>query len=97
SVLSLATDSAPRTADALRVYPNPCILGTHSRLVIDSLPRNARVEVRTLNGRLVATPEVDQGLHRSVWRPTGIASGIYLLVVHGPAGSHVTRVAIIRE
>jgi ligand-binding sensor domain-containing protein len=96
SLLSLGTDSAATDAASLRVYPNPCVLGTHSRVVIDSLPDNVRVEVRTLGGKLVAEPVVDQGLHRAVWRPVDVASGIYLLVVRGPLGSHVARVAVIR-
>lgn len=97
TLLSLGTDSVPTSAASLRVYPNPCILGTHSRVVIDSLPENASVEVRTLTGRLVARPEVDAGLHRAVWRPGDVATGIYLLVVSGRLGTHVTRVAVIRQ
>ena len=98
SLLKIAADSAPVGAVSLPVYPNPCVLGLHSRVVIDSLPEDSRVEVRTLTGRLVAEPVVDEGMHRAVWRPDDVASGIYLLVVFNPAGgAHIERVAVVRD
>jgi ligand-binding sensor domain-containing protein len=84
------------TADHLRVYPNPCILGVHSGVVIDGLPYDATsVGVRTLDGRLVAELRVETARHQAVWRPQNKASGLYLLVVNTPRGVRVERVALV--
>jgi ligand-binding sensor domain-containing protein len=84
------------TADHLRVYPNPCILGVHSGVVIDGLPYDAiKVEVRTLVGRQVAELQVETARHQAVWRPRDQASGLYLLVVSTSRGVRVERVALV--
>jgi hypothetical protein len=85
------------TADHLLVYPNPCILGVHSVVSIDSLPYDVTsVDVRTLDGRLVAEKlKVNRALHQAVWWPQGKASGLYLLVVKTPRGVRVERVALV--
>jgi hypothetical protein len=84
------------TADHLRVYPNPCILGVHSGVVIDGLPYDATsVGVRTLEGRLVAELRVETARHQAVWRPQNKASGLYLLVVSTPRGVRIERVALV--
>jgi hypothetical protein len=84
------------TADHLRVYPNPCIIGVHSGVVIDGLPYDATsVGVRTLDGRLVAELRVETARHQAVWRPQSKASGLYLLVVNTPRGVRVERVALV--
>jgi hypothetical protein len=84
------------TADHLRVYPNPCILGVHSGVVIDGLPYDATsVGVWTLDGRLVAELRVETARHQAVWRPQNKASGLYLLVVNTPRGVRVERVALV--
>ena len=77
------------------VFPNPCVLGVHQQVVVDSLPEDAAVEIRALSGRLVATLDVDAGLRRAVWRPEGVASGLYLVLVTSPVGSRVERVAVV--
>jgi ligand-binding sensor domain-containing protein len=85
------------TAEHLRVYPNPCVLGTHTGVVIDGLPYDAtKVEVRTLVGRQVAELAVEMARHQAVWRPRDQASGLYLLVVSTPRGVRVERVALVR-
>jgi len=43
----------------------------------------------------VATLDVDAGLRRAVWRPEGVASGLYLVLVTSPVGSRVERVAVV--
>ncbi|HTW91570.1 MAG TPA: two-component regulator propeller domain-containing protein [bacterium] len=84
------------TAEHVRVYPNPCILGVNSGVVIDGLPYDAtNVGVRTLAGRLVADLQVEQSRHAAVWRPHNLASGLYLLVVTTPRGARVDRVALV--
>jgi hypothetical protein len=84
------------TAERLRVYPNPCVLGVNSGVVIDSLPYDATmVVVTTLTGRPVAELPVEQARHQAVWRPHDCASGLYLLVVSTPRGVHVERVAVV--
>ncbi len=84
------------TAEHLRVYPNPCVLGVHSGVVIDGLPYDAtKVVVRTLAGRQVAELQVEPARHQAVWRPRNQASGLYLLVVSTPRGVHVERVALV--
>jgi hypothetical protein len=84
------------TAEHLRVYPNPCVLGVHTGVVIDGLPYDAtKVEVRTLSGRRVAEFPVETARHQAVWRPRNQASGLYLLVVTTPRGVRVERVALI--
>ena len=84
------------TAEHVRVYPNPCILSVHSGVVIDGLPYDAtQVEVRTLDGRLVAELRVETARHQVVWRPQNQASGLYLLVVNTPRGAHIERVALV--
>jgi ligand-binding sensor domain-containing protein len=84
------------TAEHLRVYPNPCVLGVHSGVVIDGLPYDAtRVEVRTLAGRQVAVLQVEPARHQAVWRPRSQASGLYLLVVSTARGARVERVALV--
>jgi len=84
------------TAEHLRVYPNPCVLGVHSGVVIDGLPYDAtKVEVRTLVGRQVAELRVETARHQAVWRPRDHASGLYLLVVSTPRGVRVERVALV--
>jgi hypothetical protein len=84
------------TAEHLRVYPNPCILGVHAGVVIDGLPYDAtKVEVRTLVGRQVAELPVETARHQAVWRPRDQASGLYLLVVSTPRGVRVERVALV--
>jgi hypothetical protein len=85
------------TAEHLRVYPNPCVLGTHTGVVIAGLPYDAtKVEVRTLVGRQVAELQVEKARHQAVWRPRDQASGLYLLVVSTPRGVRVERVALVR-
>ena len=84
------------TADHLRVYPNPCIIGVHSGVVIDGLPYDATsVGVRTIDGRPVAELRVETARHQAVWRPQNKASGLYLLVVNTPRGVRVERVALV--
>jgi hypothetical protein len=84
------------TAEHLRVYPNPCILGVHVGVVIDGLPYDAtKVEVRTLAGRQVAELSVETARHQAVWRPHNQASGLYLMVVKTPRGVRVERVALV--
>jgi hypothetical protein len=84
------------TAEHLRVYPNPCILGVHAGVVIDGLPYDAtKVEVRTLVGRQVAELPVETARHQAVWRPRNQASGLYLLAVSTPRGVRVERVALV--
>jgi hypothetical protein len=84
------------TAEHLRVYPNPCILGVNSGVVIDGLPYDAtKVVVTTLTGRPVAELVVEQARHQAVWRPHNQASGLYLLVVSTPRGVRVERVAVV--
>lgn len=84
------------TAEHLRVYPNPCILGVHSGVVIDRLPYDAtKVGVRTLAGRHVADLQVEPARRQAVWRPRDQASGLYLLVVSTPRGVRVERVALV--
>ncbi len=96
SVLDYAAPSGS-SAERMRVYPNPCILGVHQGLVIDSLPDDAsRVEVRTLDGRPVAELRVESALRRAVWRPGDRASGLYLLVVTTPRGTALARAALVR-
>ncbi|MBN2536721.1 hypothetical protein JXB37_00430 [candidate division WOR-3 bacterium] len=97
SLFRFGSDSAAVSGASIKVYPNPCVLGTHTRIVIDSLPESARVEVRALTGRPVAELEVDEGLHRAVWEPGGVAGGLYLVVVIGPGGRRVERVAVVRD
>jgi ligand-binding sensor domain-containing protein len=85
------------TADHILVYPNPCALGVHAGVCIDKLPYDATgVRVLTLSGRPVAELDIEQARHQAVWRPTGKASGIYLLVVDTPRGVRVERVAVVR-
>jgi len=96
--LSSLDFSAPTgsSAENLHVYPNPCVMGVHNGVVVDSLPDDASgVDVRTLDGRLVAELRIEAARHRAVWRPTGRASGIYLLVVNTPRGVHIERVALV--
>jgi hypothetical protein len=84
------------TADRMRVYPNPCILGVHSGVVIDGLPYDATsVGVRTIDGRPVAELRVETARHQAVWRPKNQASGLDLLVVSTPRGARVERVALV--
>ncbi len=90
----------PQPRDSLRVpsvlvYPNPCLLGTNEWVVVSGLPDQARVEVRTINGKLIAIPRVDQGQRRAVWKPGNAATGVYLIQVHCPLGVRVERVAIV--
>ncbi|MBM3323433.1 hypothetical protein FJY69_08165 [candidate division WOR-3 bacterium] len=97
--LSVMDYAAPggASAERMRVYPNPCVLGRHQGLVIDSLPDDAfRVEVRTLDGRPVAELRIEKALRRAVWRPGEKASGLYLLVVTTPRGTALARAAVVR-
>jgi len=85
------------TAERVWVYPNPCILGVHSAVEIDSLPYDVvSVDVRTLDGRLVAEKlKIDHALNQAKWNPQGKASGLYLIVVSTPRGVRVERVALV--
>jgi hypothetical protein len=84
------------TANHVRVYPNPCVLGVHSGVIIDSLPYDAtRVSVRTIAGRPVAELQIEPARHQAVWRPRDQASGLYLLVVSTPRGTRIERVAVV--
>jgi hypothetical protein len=97
--LSLFDYSVPAesSAEYLRVYPNPCVLGVNDGVVIDGLPYDATsVDVRTLEGRLLAELPVEGARHQAVWRPAGVATGLYLLVVRSPRGVRVERVALVR-
>lgn len=81
----------------LQIYPNPCILGEHEQVVVANLPADARVEIRSLAGKLVAKLEADQGKRRAVWKVGDVSSGLYLAVVYTPQGTQVERVAVIRR
>jgi hypothetical protein len=90
-------ESTGSSAENLRVYPNPCILGVHNGVVVDSLPDDAYgVDVRTLDGRPVSSLRIETARHRAVWRPLAAASGLYLLVVRSPRGVRIERVALVR-
>lgn len=97
SVFRVADAPDPGDFPRVAVYPNPCVLGTHERIVVDSLPRDARVEIRTLGGRPVARLVVDQGMGRAVWRPRDVASGVYLVVSVSSSGTRVDRLALVRR
>lgn len=94
-------DDAPQSADAMLVYPNPCVLDAANperRVVVSRLPEGvANVWVYTLSGRSVTKLWVDRAMHRAVWNPQGMATGIYLLVAVGPSGARTTRVSIVRR
>jgi streptogramin lyase len=98
SLYSFGGDTLPDDAGRLLVYPNPCILeqGREVGVVIDSLPEDARVEIRTLSGRLIDDVSVTEGLRRAVWFPRDVASGLYLVVVKNSYGATVERVAVVR-
>lgn len=85
-------------ASGMRVYPNPCILGRHGGIVIDSLPDDAvRLEIRTLTGRAVGRLNINHALHQAAWNPPeNTPSGIYLVMLETPRGIRVERVALVR-
>jgi hypothetical protein len=90
-------ESTGSSAEMLRVYPNPCITGIHEGVIVDSLPDDAvGAEVRTIDGRLVASLRIETARHRAVWRPSGEASGLYLFIVRTPRGVRVERFALVR-
>ncbi|UCG41740.1 MAG: T9SS type A sorting domain-containing protein [candidate division WOR-3 bacterium] len=98
SLYSFGGDTLPDDAGRLLIYPNPCILkdGREVGVVIDSLPEKAKVEIRTLSGRLIEEVTVTEGLRRAVWFPRDVASGLYLVVVKNSHGAKVERVAVVR-
>jgi hypothetical protein len=92
--------TAPPTAERMRVYPNPCVLdplNPQKSVVIDSLSSDiTSVRVYTIDGRPVRWLWVDPALRRATWNPSDVSSGLYLLMVTGPAGTRVERVAVVR-
>ncbi len=89
----------PQTANGVRVYPNPCILGVHNGVVVDSLPLDVQsVEVRTLEGRLVSRLGIRRATYEAVWDgvPATTPSGLYLVLVQTPRGVRVEKVALVR-
>lgn len=80
---------------AVLVYPNPCVLGVNDWVVVSGLPQDARVEVRSIAGKLIRHLVVDQGKRRAVWKPGDAASGVYLIQVFGGSGVRVERVAVV--
>lgn len=79
----------------LRIFPNPCIIGVHTGVVIEGLPADARVQVFSLSGKPVADLTVSPGLGRAFWNPQGVASGLYIVVVSSGQGVRTERVALV--
>ncbi|MGQ9678531.1 MAG: hypothetical protein ACUVUD_04545 [bacterium] len=83
------------TLAGIRVYPNPCVLGLHSGVVIEGLPADARVQVYTVSGQPVADLTISPGMGRAVWYPGRVASGLYLLVATSSGRVRVEKVALV--
>jgi sugar lactone lactonase YvrE len=87
------------TLTGLKVFPNPCILGVHTGVVIDGLPKDARVRIYTLSGQPVADLPVETSLGRAAWVLTNnktVASGIYIVVAISSKGVRTERFALVR-
>ncbi len=69
-----------------RIYPNP--LYYDETLKIDRLPSNAKIGIYTMKGIQIWEREVKNydGTPISEWKDTGIASGIYLVVITSDSG-----------
>lgn len=85
------------TAEGVRVFPNPSVLGVHRGVIVDSLPDDVQsVEIRTLAGRPVARLSIERARHRAVWTAQDVPSGLYLVLIQTPRGVRVEKVALVR-
>ncbi|MGQ9708349.1 MAG: T9SS type A sorting domain-containing protein [bacterium] len=83
------------TFTGLKVFPNPCILGVHTGVVIEGLPSDARVRVYTLSGQPIAELPMSPGMGRASWQPDNVASGLYIIVAVTSKGVHTERLAVV--
>lgn len=83
------------TYTTITVFPNPYIIGVHSRVAIGNLPLNSKVTIYNLSGQPLTEITTDTRLGRAVWKPSKLASGIYPFVVATPLGSIVGKIALI--
>jgi streptogramin lyase len=96
SVLDFSLPSI-ESAEGVSVFPNPCILGLHHGVIVDSLPDDVQaVEIRTLAGRLVAGLSIERARHRAVWSARDVPSGLYVILIQTPRGVRVEKVALVR-
>jgi ligand-binding sensor domain-containing protein len=91
---------AESTARHVAIYPNPFIQGVSTRVVFDSLPEQALVQIFTLSGEHVADIAAQRnplrGGWEATWTPERVASGLYLAVVWADSQRSVYRFAVVK-
>ncbi|MCH8031916.1 MAG: T9SS type A sorting domain-containing protein [Bacteroidetes bacterium] len=91
-------DETPTTFQVLPAAPNPFREETHLNLRLDET-QQLSVEVFDLLGRRVSTLHdglVSAGSHSFVFRPQGLAGGVYIVRVVGKNGTSTQRIAYVR-
>lgn len=93
-----AAQPTPSAALALSAYPNPFNPATTLRLAMPAAGW-ARLRIVGVDGRVVATlheGELPAGESRFLWRPQGLASGVYLARLATAAGRTQQRLVLLK-
>ena len=87
----------------LKVYPNPFNpTAGHTQIIFDGLTSNARIQIFTLSGELIADSNTLKSQEKWIWNVTNkegkdIVRGIYIYLVTNSAGEKKTgKVAVIK-
>ncbi len=91
-------DETPTTFAVLPATPNPFRDETHLNLRLDEA-QQISVEVFDLLGRRVSTLHdglISAGSHSFIFRPHGLAGGVYIVRVVGKNGTSAQRIAYVR-
>ena len=93
--LEIQIDTLP-ALDSILVYPNPVIRGGVVR--IKNLPSDARINIYSINGRLIAKDLLPYSVFGEVvWTiPDDIGSGLYFALVRSGRGKKICKFAIVK-
>jgi hypothetical protein len=92
--LAIQYDSMPGLPEA-HIYPNPAL---EDMISIKDIPQDARVDIYSLSGRLLAEDLLPDNISGEVtWEiPDDVASGLYFALVKSDQGNRTYKFAIVR-
>ena len=90
-----------KAPDEISISPNPYRIGLHNEIIISNIPKDSKVKIMTLTGKVVKDFYVDQDNMFFSWNGSDnkgniLHTGVYLVSIYNEKhGTGVTKLAII--